>query len=168
MEVWKDIVGYEGLYKVSNLGNIVSTYTGNLMKLGTGARGYLIVGMTKNKKQTTHTVHRLVAIAFIPNPNNYPQVNHKDEVKTNNMADNLEWCTGIYNMHHGKTIERASAGRCKKVNQYTLDGTFVRTWESLKSAGQFLGIFPSHISRCCTGELRQTGGYKWEYSKDGV
>lgn len=126
-----------------------------------------MVGLTKNRKQHTCKVHRLVASAFIPNPNNYPQVNHIDENKSNNTADNLEWCTNDYNTHYGKAIERAVATRYKKVNQYTLSGAFIRRWDSIKTAADNLGISASHISDCCKGRLKQTGGYAWKHSKDG-
>ena len=102
MEEWRDVVGYEGLYRVSSDGNIMSVNTYShkkpiMMKLGKRPDGYLSVGLSKDGKTKTHTVHRIVAKAFIPNPNNYGYVNHKDENKSNNSVDNLEWCTKSYN-----------------------------------------------------------------------
>lgn len=111
-EMWKDIPGYEGLYQVSNLGNIRSLkYAGGnkvkLLKQAT-TNGYKQVQLSKNGKGKNHLVHRLVAIAFIPNPNNLPVVNHKDENPSNNNVDNLEWCTQEYNINYGTRNERAS------------------------------------------------------------
>ena len=94
-EEWRDIEGYEGLYMVSNFGRVVSLHGRNprIMKLGMTHKGYQCVGLQKEKQNKTCVVHRLVAKAFIPNPDDFPQVNHKDECKTNNRVDNLEWCT---------------------------------------------------------------------------
>ena len=113
-EIWKDIVGYEGLYQVSNFGRVKSLAkykNGNggskfwrkerILKPANTGRGYLMVVLIKEKKRTTYILHRLVAQAFIPNPNNLPQINHKDENKTNNVVSNLEWCDNKYNSNYG-------------------------------------------------------------------
>lgn len=112
-EVWKDIEGYEGLYQVSNTGEVKSlNYRGNgeskLLKQGTNKKGYKIVSLFKNGKGKSHRVHRLVAMTFILNPNNYREVNHKDENKYNNNVDNLEWCNAKYNNNYGTRNKRAS------------------------------------------------------------
>lgn len=118
-EEWKDIKGYEGLYQVSNLGRVrsLSRYVkhrtiyilkGKLLKQRTRGKGYLAVTLCKNSKLKHYYVHRLVAEAFIPNPNNLPQVNHKDENKSNNCVDNLEWCDDKYNTNYGTRNERHS------------------------------------------------------------
>lgn len=91
-EIWKDVVGYEGLYKVSNLGNVYSNYVHRSLKQGNHRDGYKFVILNKNGKSKYMSVHRLVATAFIPNQDDLPEVNHKDEDKTNNCVDNLEWC----------------------------------------------------------------------------
>lgn len=106
LEKWKDIKGYEGLYQVSNFGNVKSlnykrTNKEALLKLQTNTDGYKIINLRKDGKNKLYLVHRLVAMTFIPNPNNYPIVNHKDENKENNSVDNLEWCTHIYNLNYG-------------------------------------------------------------------
>lgn len=117
-EVWKDIKGYEDLYQVSNLGNVKSLNYNNtgkskLLKLCFDKYGYLQVGLCKNKKHKIYRVHRLVAITFIPNPMNYPVVNHIDEIKENNNVENLEWCTVKYNNAYGShqiNINKSRAG----------------------------------------------------------
>lgn len=98
-EIWKDVVGFCGLYRVSNLGN-VSTASGRILKPSTNPKGYAALSLYKEKKAYSFRVHRLVAIAFIPNPNNYDQVNHKDAKKLNNRVDNLEWCNNLQNIRH--------------------------------------------------------------------
>jgi group I intron endonuclease len=112
-EIWKDIEGYEGLYQVSNLGDVRSLkYAGGnkvkLLKQSTDKKGYKRVVLCKDRKKKNHWIHRLVAIAFIPNPNNLPIVNHIDECKSNNMVSNLEWCTLVYNNAYGTRNERIS------------------------------------------------------------
>ena len=118
MEIWRDIEGYEGLYQVSNLGRVRSlnyNRTGKVqnMKLGTYPNGYKMVDLKKNKKRKAHLVHRLVAKAFIPNPNpdQLCEVNHKDEDKANNTVDNLEWCSHIYNQYYGTKRERQAKSK---------------------------------------------------------
>lgn len=124
LEIWKDIENYEGYYQVSNLGRIRSLDRKVIMRTKYGSHlhtingtviapcinkyGYSFVRLTKEKKSTAYTVHRLVAKAFLPNPNHLPCVNHKDEVKTNNLADNLEWCTYAYNNSYGTHLEKIS------------------------------------------------------------
>lgn len=112
-EIWKDIPGYEGKYEVSNLGNVRSlnyNHTGEikLLKQGTNKKGYKLVNLCKNGKQKCYLIHRLVAMTFIPNPNNLPIINHKDENKVNNNVKNLEWCTIAYNNNYGTRNERTS------------------------------------------------------------
>lgn len=115
MEVWKDVPGYEGLYKVSSYGKVMSLKKNlfgkyvdceKLLTPSEDKDGYLRLSLVKDKKEKKFMVHRLVAMAFIDNPENLPQINHKDEIKTNNSVDNLEWCTEEYNCNYGTRNDR--------------------------------------------------------------
>lgn len=121
-ETWKDVKGYEGLYQVSDMGNVKRVqhedyncrqgyriFKERLLKQEINFRGYMKVTLSKNNIHKGLFVHRLVAEAFILNPNNYPQVNHKDENKANNCVDNLEWCDNKYNNNYGTKPQRLSA-----------------------------------------------------------
>lgn len=171
-EIWKDIAGYEGLYQVSNLGRVKSlTYSNQyttlnkekILKQATNHRGYKCVSIGYNPRKTI-TVHRLVAQTFIPNTNNYSQVNHKDGNKQNNCVFNLEWCDNDYNMNHAR-FNGLLNGRTQKLKkpiyQFNLDGGFVRKWESAEDACRSLKINSSHIRECCRGTRNTAGGYKW-------
>ena len=107
-EEWRDIKGYEGRYQVSSFGRIYSCYSGICLKIHTREDGYTRVSLYKNNRYKSFLVHRLVAEAFISNPNNYTQVNHKDENKQNNRVENLEWCTARYNTNYGTHNKRVS------------------------------------------------------------
>ena len=119
-EIWKDVVGYESLYQVSNLGNVKSMKYAYINKIRIltfhyNKKGYRRVHLTKNKIDKYLSVHRLVAEAFIPNPNNYPQVNHKDGNKLNNSVDNLEWCTNEYNFQHALRFSLKNRKTCQSI-----------------------------------------------------
>ena len=155
-EIWKPIKGYEGLYEVSNFGRIKSLkrlvkshnkwgecyiiINEKILKTSDNKLGYLFVKLFKNNKAKTYYIHRLVAEHFIPNPNNYKEVNHKDECKTNNVVTNLEWCDRKYNVNYGNRTKRVTEKLknkkewSKPVIQYTLDGQFVKEWESINEA----------------------------------
>ena len=165
-EIWKATDGFEG-YEVSTHGRVFSLKTNKMMKLHKNRKGYLQVGLMREGKQVPQRVHRLVARAFIPNPNNYPQVNHKDENKANNFVNNLEWCTNDYNIHYGTVIERIVKKRQVKVNQYSTDGVLIKTWDGMNEAARALGIQGSHIAECCKGKLNKTGGFVWKYAERG-
>lgn len=116
VETFLSVPGYEGLYEISNLGNVKSLRSGRLMKKSKNNVGYEMLTLTKDKTQTTYLIHRLVAITFIPNPLGLPEINHKDEVKTNNSVENLEWCSRDYNLNYGTYKERMSALKTGKPN----------------------------------------------------
>lgn len=171
-EIWKPILNYEGLYEVSNWGRVKSIRFGKerILKPGTNKYGYSIVILCKNGKVKSFSVHRLVAEAFIPNTHNYPCVNHKDECKTNNNVNNLEWCTYTYNNNYGTKIERISKNRdtskyFKPILQYTLDGVFVREWKSIAEAGRN-GFNQGHITDCCRGVRKTHKGFIFKYKED--
>lgn len=103
-------------------------------------------------------------MAWIPNENNLPQVNHKDENKSNDSADNLEWCTAHYNTNYGTCVKRRAAKISQRINQYDLSGNLVASWESISEACKHIGVDSSRVVRCCKGRLRKTGGYIWKYA----
>ncbi len=154
-----------GLYQVSNLGKIkrIDRSIEKVLKPGTQKRGYLYVNLCKDGKASTCRVHRLVAETFIPNPDNLPQVNHKDENKANNDYLNLEWCNEKYNMNYGTRNLRASKSRGTPIRCVETD----MLYHSAKEASRKTGIYQSSISRCCNGDygFKTAGGYHWEYLK---
>lgn len=173
IEEWKPIADYEGLYEISSLGNVRSLdrvmynkrwnkdqlIKGKDLKPSLYKNGYLRIELTDmdgNRKK--HPVHKLVALAFIPNPNNYPQVNHKDEDKTNNSVSNLEWCTAKYNINYGTWKDRHQ----KQIAQYNVNGTLVATYKSLTDAAKE-GFTISQISKCCNGKLNTHKGFRWTF-----
>lgn len=180
-EIWKDIEGYEGLYQVSNLGRVKSFIGPNhcnreiIKTLIISNNGYLRVGLCKNSKLKYASVHRLIAKAFIPNPDNLPQINHKDENKTNNFVwinedgsidlekSNLEWCTQEYNNKYGTHVKRVIEKRLKPVIQMTLDERIIKVWASAKEAEKD-GFLNSNICSCCKERLKTYKGYKWKYA----
>jgi hypothetical protein len=193
-EIWKDIEGFEGVYQVSNLGRVRSLgfdrwHKGKILKPSFDSKmNYLFVGLHKNGKTTQRNIHRLVAEAFIQNPNNLPCVNHINEVKTDNRAINLEWCTVEYNSNYGNakknmidsrrknnnqeeinkkikdTKKRNQSFSCEKpVAQYTMNGTFIARYESATDAERKTGISRGGIQRCCIGRYLQAKGFIWKY-----
>ena len=158
-EQWKDICGYEGLYQVSTSGKIKGLKrhyaTEKIRKPIKGNHGYLQVMLSKDGERKTFLVHRLVAEAFIQNPNGFAFVNHKDQNRHNNEAENLEWCNAQYNTDY-------SVSKC--VSQYDKLGNLVRVWKSTKEVERKLGISNGNISGCCRGKLKTAGGYVWRYN----
>ena len=174
IEKWRPIEGYEGLYEVSDWGDVKSTQYWNgtyerILKPIKTNRNYKTVGLYKDGKMKINLVHRLVAQAFIPNPNNLPCVNHKDENTSNNRVDNLEWCTFEYNHYYGTAMQRLAEKnkkRCSKtVLQYTLDGQFVKEWESIAEAHRN-GFSASHICQCCNGKRNYHKNFVWKYTEE--
>lgn len=200
-EEWKPVIGYEGLYEVSNMGRVrslprevyvggktnICIRAGRVLKQG-HAHGrhykYLLVCLCKDQQRSMKRVHRLVAEAFIPNPENLPMVNHKDENPSNNHVDNLEWCTAKYNSNYGTARERIKETR-KKNNSNKLmlltrlenkssmypksvamidnDGNVVKNYFSISDAARDIGVHVNSVSRVCMGKRRHTHGYKFKY-----
>ena len=181
MEVWKDVLDYEGYYKVSNEGNVYSVerkdtlgrnWGGIVLKQTYDKNGYIRVTLCKNGTLKTKQAHRLVAEAFIPNPNNYPQVNHLDEVKDNNSVENLEWCTSKHNSNHGTRNERRVKVQSKKVRAVNIKTGKVLTFNSTREArkkGYYnasqarRGVYKSPNGNLIGGDGHIYKGYRWSY-----
>ena len=196
MEEWRDIKGYEGRYQISSQGRIKSLdiYTidtigrrqlhrGKFLKSHYDKDGYEKITLYDGK---FYSIHRLVAETFIPNPNNYPIINHKDENKHNNMVwvnedgsidydkSNLEWCTYKYNANYGTAIDRRKANmdyaeaakkRHKRIIQNTLNDVYIKEWNSIKEASYYLNLDKGSICKCLKGKVKTCGGYKWKYAE---
>ena len=149
-EVWKDIKGYEGLYQISNTGKVKGLKRNKVLKLILQRSGYYYVDLQRKRR----LVHRLVAEAFIDNPDNLPEVNHKDEDKVNNDASNLEWCTSKYNANYGtRNKRRAKPIQCVETG---------KIYWGAREAERQLGIKHQNlIVACKTGN--KSGGYHWKY-----
>lgn len=188
-EIWKDIEGYRGLYQISNLGRVKSlgrrgkgcSLEDRILKPMINKDGYHLV----NLKDVNHvakwfTIHRLVALHFIPNPNDYKEINHKDEAKGNNSVTNLEWCTREYNVSYGTVIERQSNNKKgqsnewlnKPILQYSIEGEFIAEFDSTTQAAQFLapvlGKDMEKIKKAINNQLRKypngkSCGFNWRY-----
>lgn len=169
-EEWRPVKGYEGLYEVCNYGLVKSLgKRKTIMKIDVSKCGYAMIHLYKNGSYKRALVHRLVAEAFIPNPDNLPQVNHKDENKLNNRVDNLEWCTASYNSLYGTKNERHrekminNPKRSKPVIQKEMDGTFVKRYPSIIEAERN-GFVRQCITKVCNGESAYHYNYLWEWA----
>lgn len=183
-EIWKDIKGYEGLYQVSSFGRIksleryitfINRWGGTnkvklqekILKHHFNNRGYCTLTLYKNGKSYHKLVHRLVGETFIPNINNLPEINHKDENKLNNSVSNLMWCTRQYNNNYGiQTKEgrrKTSSYRMKRIAQYTKDDKLVAIYDGIRVAEEETGIDNRNICKCCKGKIKTAGGYRWRY-----
>ena len=184
IEEWRDIKGYDGLYQVSDWGRVKSLERKELfsngkklcernrkekiMKLKTDKYGYLQVTLSKKGKQISYTVHRLVAEAFIANPENKPQIDHISTIRTENFVENLRWCTTKENANNPISLVNKSVrlinrkDQAKKVYQYTLDGKLVKVWPSVAECGRN-GFYKDKIWSCCNGKRKTHKGYKWSY-----
>jgi len=179
-ESWKNIKGYEGLYKVSNMGRVKSlertvtrkngikqTIRERILKPSTDKDGYLLVSLCNGSgKVKTFKVHRLVCEAFYENPKKKPCVNHIDENKTNNVASNLEWCTYEENNNHGTRNARSAEAQRKSVGQYTRDGKLIKVWQSTHEVERQLGFNQGFISLAARGKYKTAYGYVWKYVKE--
>lgn len=162
-EIWKELPDFEGNYYVSNLGQIKSTprkgSAGGIMKGTKDKKGYVVVTLRLNGQQYTKKLHRLIAEVFVPNPEGLPEVNHKDEDKSNNRVDNLEWCTTEYNHEYGTRTERARI-RCGKPIRCKETG---EEYNGAKWAATVLDLDPSGITKALKNPNRTCGGCHWEY-----
>lgn len=172
-EIWKDIEGYEGLYKISNYGRVKSFYgkrgkSVRILKPSSAGSGYSQVHLWKDGEMSRVYIHRLVANSFIPNPENKPEVNHRDEDKRNNYFENLEWSTREENVNWGTAIERGISTQGNSVEQYSLEGKLINTFLSVRKADKETGINQSSIVKVCLGKQATAGGYKWRYVKKSL
>lgn len=191
MEEWKDVKGYEGNYKISSYGRLRSIKrpktTGGFIKTSTPSNGYKQTILCVNGVKKTMMIHRIVANNFLENPNHYPEVNHKDEDKSNNCVWNLEFCTREYNQNYGTAIKRAvkshdykasaiksalnhdyeEVGRkqSKAVIQMDLDGNFVKEWKSVRAVDTLFRNSSGNISNVCNGKKEKAYGYKWKFKE---
>ena len=161
-EVWKPCVGFETKYLVSNLGRVKSIGSYNTCKKGImhpmcDKWGYFHVRLYDNNRSQDISIHRLVAIAFIPNPNNFKYVNHKNKNTKDNRVENLEWCTNSYNITHGIG---------KSILQYTKTDVFIKEYFCITDAYKETGIPITNISKCCKLKRKSAGGFKWKYKYD--
>lgn len=179
-EIWKDVAGYEGLYRVSNLGQIYSCYLNRILKPYINQKGYYIISLWRNHTRYTTGVYRLVAETFLPDKTNFKsipdedrslidlddlQINHKDEDKTNNCVDNLEWCTNKYNAHYGTVITRRATTQSKPIEQFDLNGNFIKRYNSITEASKYVKKRYNHISDVLGGRRKTACGYIWRYAK---
>ena len=164
MEIWKNIECFEQ-YSVSNLGNVRNNQTGRILKPRKHTGGYMRVMLCKDKKHYDYYIHRLVAMAFISNPKNLPEVNHKDEDKTNNVVENLEWCDRIYQVNYGTCYERMVETQ-RKTSKHSKPVKCIETgvvYISLHEAERETGILYTLICHALNGRQKTAGGYHWEY-----
>lgn len=177
-EIWKPVVGFEDLYEVSNLGRVKSVgryengHTGKKYSMvyfrkekilkPSLRKGYPFVSLRKDGKAYNKNIHRLVAEAFIPNQYNLPMINHKDENPLNNIVDNLEWCNAKYNNTYGNRLKKSAAKTSKPINQYDLEGNFIRQFKSISDAKRQTGV--NNISMVLIGKRKKAGGSIWKYA----
>ena len=179
-EEWRDVVGYEGLYQVSDQGRVKSlerTFIDKIgreryvkeriLKPGTDRGGYLRVGLCDGEKRKTFKVHRLVCQAFHENPEGKPQVNHVNEDKADNRACNLEWATARENSNFGTRNERigkkSAIAKSRPIAQYTLNGKLLKVWPSLTEAQRQGGFSRGNICTVATGKRKSHKGFIWRY-----
>lgn len=184
IEIWKDIEGYEGMYQVSNMGRARSLdrvkpnsggqiAKGHILPHSDNGHGYQFVSLWKFNKGRRFYVHRLVASAFVPNPNNFPIINHKDEDKSNNRYDNLEWCTQKYNINYGSRKRRAKEsfianGNNRPIDVYDMKGTFLKTVDCSNEVCKEIGINRRGLYLACQGVTKSYKGYRFAFHGESL
>lgn len=185
-EVWKDINGYEGLYQVSSLGRVKALEKVRTVKskrwnciFSQKFREHILVPLLGSNGRYHFTLHkdgrqkivsraRIVANAFIPNPKGFPEVNHKDENIQNDLPENLEWCTHLYNMRYGSRTDRARRSyirsTSRRILQFDKQGNLLHEYNCMADAQRETGCYSANISKCCLGKIRTHGGYVWRYA----
>lgn len=176
-EEWRDVKGYEGKYLISNYGRVKGLRNERrvhprIMKATIDERGYIHIGLRDGRKQKTFNVHRLVCAAFLPNIDNLPFVNHKDENTSNNTLENLEWCTAKYNSNYGTAKERLSRimgelNMKRPVSKYTINGEYICSYPSISEAAPYQDdLTMRHIWECCNYKRLSAKGYTYRYTND--
>lgn len=192
-EIWKNISNYNDKYQISNYGRIKSVdsvymipnqykkmhkhiYRGKILKTSIDNNGYANIRLRKNGKTKCFLIHRLVAKAFIPNPNNYPVINHINGNKLDNKVENLEWCTQSHNVKEAYKLGLQKTSHnvfqkghiphnITKINQYDLQGNYIKTYNSILEATLlFTNKHSSNISQCLNGKINTAYGYIWRYA----
>jgi hypothetical protein len=163
MEEWKPVKGFETKYMISNLGRVKSLSTNVILSPADNGNGYMRVNLYGSGKHHTKYIHVLMVEAFIPNPDNLTEVNHKDENKANNTLSNLEWCTHVYNCNYGTRVERTREKKSKPIAQYKLTGELVKVWNNIAEIRQAFNCSRSSIYNCLSGISKSSHGYKWSF-----
>lgn len=185
-EIWKSVEGYEGIYQVSSFGRVRSLdriiikphprntsmqmrcfCKGRILKLASYPNGYLTICLKNEGKKENCLIHRLVGKAFVPGYFDGADINHKNEDRTDNRANNLEWCTRSYNLQYNGRAKRVGVVQGKAVEQWTLDGKLVATFDTIRRAEAATGISHNAISGCCQQKYghKTAGGYRWKYKE---
>ena len=177
-EIWKDVQGFEGRYQVSNMGRVRSLdrwslderphfIKGMMLKPSPNkGRGYLRISFSDGRRNYKHyEVHRLVALHFVHGYKEGLVVNHINEIKTDNRADNLEWCTRQYNLTYNELSKRVGISQGKPVEQMTLNGEVIAVFPSVSEAGRATGLAATHISDSCHSDRKTCGGYRWKFKE---
>ena len=177
-EIWKQIDGYNGKYEISNFGRLKSyaqdKINGKIKCGNVDKKGYRVVYLyDDNGNGKWYKMHRLVAMTFLENSYNYPQVNHKDENKTNNCVDNLEWCDNDYNIHYGTKIQRTTEKNmcCETTSEkiYSIDKNGrIEHYNSIGEAERITGFSHSNIVRTLKGRTKRCGGRTWYYEESQI
>ena len=162
MTSWRDVPGYEGKYQVSDTGRVRYRPTLRVLRPWVGSHGYPCVTLCGNGKKVKHLVHRLVALTFIENPAGLPQVNHKNGIKTDNRAANLEWCTNRENALHSAYVLRNESTIAKRAVVCLDTG---KVYSSAAEAARSVGSYNQNIIKCCQGKRNRAGGLRWKYAE---